>query len=221
MRSYLSIQKIKIKEGGSFYFKLSLNKPSEILNFVVYKTNNNFERASLDLVRCSLSGLHVSEAVASVGLSPTELDTQEGAYGFDFGQGKNGYVAEIDAATGDEYVIVTNVFKPQLILTTTYCGTATFINDDSICDDIFVTTNEASTNAISIYPNPTSELIYLDVSGDVIGTYQLYNSLGQTAMMGNLNSVTIDLKRLESGMYLLKVLDESSKTIFIEKILKQ
>jgi hypothetical protein len=218
MRAYLTIQKIKIKEAGSFYFRLALSDPYKVLNFAVYKASNNFERSSLELIRCSLSGLHVSEAAASVGLSPFETDTQEGAYGFDFENGKNGYVTAIDAAAGDEYVIIVNVFQPQLWLTTTYCGTATFIYDDTVCDDLFVSNENISELPIHCYPSPTYDFLHVD--GEDIYFFELYDKLGQLITKGKVENNRIELQPFPTGLYFIKLKNQRSEVIHTTKVIK-
>jgi hypothetical protein len=69
---------------------------------------------------------------------------------------------------------------------------------------------------IAVYPNPVSST--LNITGLENSTSQLYNSIGQLVLSSNLS--TIDLNRLDRGLYILIVEDENkNQTNF--KILKK
>lgn len=77
-------------------------------------------------------------------------------------------------------------------------------------------------NPFIVYPNPTSSKIYI-TSKEYIGTYEIYNTLGQKVKEGNLNSVLdqveLDLTTLQNGMYVMYFRNEKlNKSI---KIVKQ
>lgn len=60
-------------------------------------------------------------------------------------------------------------------------------------------------NSISVYPNPTSNIINLDISNAVtVKSVELYNVIGKRVIKTN-NATTLDLTNLESGIYMLKV----------------
>ncbi|MDO6597036.1 T9SS type A sorting domain-containing protein [Oceanihabitans sp. 2_MG-2023] len=60
-------------------------------------------------------------------------------------------------------------------------------------------------NSISIYPNPTSNILNLNVSNAVaIKSIELYNVIGKQVIKTNATT-TLDLTNLESGIYMLKV----------------
>ena len=60
-------------------------------------------------------------------------------------------------------------------------------------------------NSISVYPNPTNNIINLDVSNAVtVKSIELYNVIGKQVIKAN-NTSTLDLSNLESGVYMLKV----------------
>ncbi len=77
-------------------------------------------------------------------------------------------------------------------------------------------------NPFIVYPNPTSSKIFI-TSKEYIGTYEIYNTLGQKVKEGNLNSVLdqveLDLSTLQNGMYVMCFKSEKlNKSI---KIVKQ
>jgi hypothetical protein len=74
-------------------------------------------------------------------------------------------------------------------------------------------------NAISLFPNPTSNLINLKVDYRLIGTaYTLIDNLGKVVLHGKITSenTIIELNNLERGIYLLNL---ETKQVF--KVIKQ
>lgn len=79
-------------------------------------------------------------------------------------------------------------------------------------------------NSISVYPNPTTNLVYIKSNvAETIKSIELYNALGQLIyLLGgeNKSDLKIDLSSFEKGIYFLKVSFESSKQITSKLILK-
>jgi len=73
----------------------------------------------------------------------------------------------------------------------------------TVCTDI----NEASKDAVSIYPNPSNGVFNLNFSAPVKGIVEVYNVIGEvvyTAQVMGTNT-TIDLSALNAGVYSVKV----------------
>lgn len=78
-------------------------------------------------------------------------------------------------------------------------------------------TNETGLKEINIYPNPTSDYIY--ISGNKkINTLELYNVNGQKVLQSKGN--TIDISSLTKGVYILKTFTENNE-VFTNKIIKK
>lgn len=211
MQSYVSVQKIKIVKGGSFYFTIKGSIPGQVISFGVYKTVNNFDKSTLNMVRCCLTGLHSGQVPLSFGLSPFENDEQEGAYDMNAAIGKNGFVKAIEAKDGDEYTIYTNSFNPNLDLTTTYCGTATFVNDDTPC---FPVSSTEQTGAIGINLVNTIVTQYLPYTTD-----QKVDNVMVFDLSGNFFSVeyqdsAVDVSSLPAGMYFCRFKTGDTYTVY-------
>ena len=88
---------------------------------------------------------------------------------------------------------------------------------DLDCDDTAI--------RISVYPNPTINDLYVNVDGDlaVASSIVILNSLNQviaTLPVDQTDSRTkIDMTKYVSGMYFIKVLDNTSEILFTKKIL--
>lgn len=210
-QTYVTIQKIKIKKGGSFYFTLRNNGLDETTSFAVYKTKNNFDKSTLEMVRCCLTSLHSGVAPISYGLSPFETDEYEGAYDIDLSKGKNGFVKSIDAQDGDEYVIYMNSFKPLLKTTTTYCGTATFVNDDTQCDIVSTENISNEDMHIQLLNNITDYFITYK-SNVAIDKISIVNQLGQS-FSAAIAEESINVANLNAGYYFIVFEGEFGKVV--------
>lgn len=73
-------------------------------------------------------------------------------------------------------------------------------------------------SSINIYPNPTSEYVYVEASLP-INKIEIYNSLGQLIIQTNNVKEKINLSMLNGGVYFVKVFFE--KTTRISKFVKQ
>lgn len=104
----------------------------------------------------------------------------------------------------------------QLIATTlvpafipTYNGSYYLVIDDGIClnqseciDFTLVSTNDALTSNIKIYPNPVSEVLTINSPIEVLNVV-MKNSLGQT--LANTSEIEINVSLFCSGIYLLEI----------------
>lgn len=75
--------------------------------------------------------------------------------------------------------------------------------------------DQIKSTEISIFPNPTSGMINIEIKNSQLENYELCNLLGLEIMSGKINSEksSIDLSRLPAGVYLLRVDNKSYKII--------
>ena len=88
-------------------------------------------------------------------------------------------------------------------------------------DQQFLSNNEFTNTTISVYPNPTEDLLHVD-SIDSILKYQLFDVQGRlmkSEKFNNQNNIDIDTNSLAQGVYVLNLTTE--KGILIEKIVKK
>ena len=87
--------------------------------------------------------------------------------------------------------------------------------------DFFLDVQEPTTNFIvSLYPNPTSEIITVETDAKSIGSsYIIYDNMGKTVLSGIINEATtsIVVSNLSGGIYLFKVGGNSIKTFEVIK----
>ncbi len=94
----------------------------------------------------------------------------------------------------------------------------------TLCEEGLVSIDEQPENKnISIYPNPTNSTITINIEANVsVNGYkvEINNLLGQTVHTSTMNVTkkTIDLSTLENGVYFVKILDENSHVIDIQKV---
>ena len=75
-----------------------------------------------------------------------------------------------------------------------------------------------SSKGITVYPNPTKDVVYIEADNNSITEVAIYSSLG--AMLGQYpTSESISLSGLSPGVYFLKVSTE--KGIYIKRVLKE
>ncbi|AZQ61184.1 T9SS type A sorting domain-containing protein [Flammeovirga pectinis] len=91
-----------------------------------------------------------------------------------------------------------------------------FENDSDTCSGTSNARNidEEVVNQISVYPNPSNGMVYIKNLGDnTLNTIVIRNSNGQIIEQGvNLNS-TIDLSKYNSGIYFIRINNETHKVI--------
>jgi len=79
--------------------------------------------------------------------------------------------------------------------------------------------NEFSISTINIYPNPTIDVINIDVLGNLKYDATLYDLNGRL-IISSTNKSVIDIQTLAEGIYLLEIKDKDSSQKVIEKIVK-
>lgn len=88
------------------------------------------------------------------------------------------------------------------------CGYARFLVDGIGFDEALLSTLDRSFNAISLYPNPTKDVLFLEDKNGMYKTWTIYSMLGKKVNEGLFSSTdsnTIDIKDLAKGMYLIKL----------------
>jgi len=91
---------------------------------------------------------------------------------------------------------------------------------DEDCDGVDFTSSiyEISNAIINIYPNPTIELIKIDVSGQLEYQVILQDVTGRVLFQDR-NASMINMDDLESGTYILRLEDQSSPASLTERII--
>lgn len=100
-----------------------------------------------------------------------------------------------------------------------YAVTVTDANDCQLIDSVFVETEvgltEENSMVISIYPNPTTEMLYFNLTADKIQILDLNGRIVKS--IGSSNKV--DVRNLAVGNYMLKI--KSKETTFIHRFIKE
>lgn len=88
---------------------------------------------------------------------------------------------------------------------------------DGECQSFLGTSDVKTKNAISIYPNPATDFIYVENSGGAY--FMIIDMSGRIIEKGTISAGKINIQRLESGNYILKLLvkDESKNFKFIKQ----
>ena len=114
------------------------------------------------------------------------------------------------------------VGKSNLKLEFKYVGTdgATLNLDDvSVIETaVLAVDDEISKEAISFYPNPVKNILSYQ-SNEIIDEITFYNAIGQQVYQSKNTNSQVDISKLNSGIYLLKV--KSAEKIKTYKIVKE
>jgi len=86
----------------------------------------------------------------------------------------------------------------------------TFCSDTSQCLDVTITgLNESILeNSISIFPNPTNNILTIEFNAAVnetINSLTIYNMLGQVELIESNGKVEVDVSTLQAGVYFIKI----------------
>ncbi len=82
---------------------------------------------------------------------------------------------------------------------------------DENCDgvDLITSVHELALNSVNIYPNPVTDLINIDIDGQINFKANLYNSEGKLVLTAT-NKKQLKLIGIAQGLYLLEILDIKS-----------
>lgn len=93
-------------------------------------------------------------------------------------------------------------------------------NDATLCTlPLDLGSNEATTSAIQIYPNPTQNELFIN-NAPVNSYIQIYNLQGQLVLKKALQKPSINLSELQNGLYLYHLYDNNNETLLNGKIIK-
>lgn len=71
-----------------------------------------------------------------------------------------------------------------------------------------------------IYPNPTFDILNIELENSTNLKIEIYDLLGKKAV-SFLNQKTMDISNLQNGIYLMKILDQDNNKFFTKRIIKK
>jgi len=87
-------------------------------------------------------------------------------------------------------------------------------------EDKVLATSENNKLKVGVYPNPTTDILYIQNNKNEIQKIELYDVAGKLVYIDKSGKQSIDLKNLTSGNYILKIYDEQNKST-THKIIKK
>lgn len=200
-----------VLQGGWMTFTLFPDSSYQNLDFILFKTDSPADCADKEKIRCMASGENVGADPATwiacsgqTGLSAGQSDTNESA---GCSPGDNNLLAAHFAETGDHYLMMINNSNfsnggPAAGFTLQFGGS---VNLD--CADVISSNNELTdkTQSISLYPNPSSGILFFDIDEELLGSdLVVYNLLNQVVFTKkNLvqQKQAMDFQHLPNGNY--------------------
>jgi hypothetical protein len=88
-----------------------------------------------------------------------------------------------------------------------------------ICDNITSGINYENSEAMSLYPNPANEKLYLKNSNYNNATILIFDLQGKKVLDRKVDSESIDISNLNKGIYVIKLV--WSENIIITKLIKE
>lgn len=211
--------KVKVKVGGSLYFRITPEPGTKDVSFVVFQMTDNFDLSTREQLRCIYGGALPGQPLCftSTGLRPGDTDVFE-PYGCRE-DGVDSYGAPLETEDGDEYLVVIRSSEQRgSAMDIEWCGTALFMGEEAgdECMDLFVGSNEveAKSSTVRVYPNPANHIVTVSSSQiDLKGlSYRLMDLNGQQISHGSSRSKVafeIDLSTTPSGILILELADAS------------
>lgn len=77
----------------------------------------------------------------------------------------------------------------------------------------WVVNTSVKSSSVNVYPNPATDVIHLQTNGLNAGSWKLSNSIGHFLKKGSLSEKEINIKELQSGMYILTIFDGQNVTV--------
>jgi hypothetical protein len=99
---------------------------------------------------------------------------------------------------------------------------ATFLERVNVCENVVVGIKKLTPESISIYPNPATDKITIETSGETQESYlAIVNIEGQQIMTSEITQPknTIDISKLPSGVYFVRLTGD--RTVEVRKFVKQ
>lgn len=133
------------------------------------------------------------------------------------------------AQGGEQYIIIGHFPNPQTLQVeknginvdyTDIFNTYYYIDDVSLRKGNFLSNKIFKVNEIKVYPNPTNNYVIIDgISSEELKTITMFDVNGKK-VSAVLNNNKIDISRLSSGIYMLKI-ETREGTVLNEKIVKK
>jgi len=95
-------------------------------------------------------------------------------------------------------------------------------NDDKIAwyeNYTILSVEENKINSLTVYPNPTKGLIYINPKTKTIVSIGVFDIMGKKVLQLEGNIQRIDISTLQSGMYFLRIVTDAGS--FVQKIIKE
>lgn len=119
-----------------------------------------------------------------------------------------------------------DTIRKNICIYTSHPNLKTDLNvvNDNYCESVligFTGIDEKEVSEFSLYPNPTSGIINLQLPDKNNAAYSIYNMQGSLIMSGDICSNKVDISSLSNGLYFLRILFNGGQTNIARIIIKE
>lgn len=119
-----------------------------------------------------------------------------------------------------------SVIQREICIYTSHPNYKTDLNitNDNYCENVVfghVGIREADMDEFSLYPNPTTGVINLNLPVENHTSFSIFGIQGTRIMSGEINSNKLDISSLANGMYFLQLLSADHQRYITRKIVKE
>jgi hypothetical protein len=210
-----------VMDSGLLTFLIIPDSVDQDIDFIVFKTAGNYDCQDKTAIRCMAAGANIGQpphqwvnctGVTGLVVGETDVEEQGGCPG-----SSNSYLAPIQAAAGDQYIMLINSFAPA------HFGYTLSFTGSAIPGCITSSTYPArdnSTATIDLFPTVSTGLINIKIPPVESTGHRLciYNVAGQVVYINEHVTgpdIQVDLQDLPGGTYIAML--QSTNTIKTQK----
>ena len=97
------------------------------------------------------------------------------------------------------------------------------VENDEVCEVLnlsYVGIDEVRKEELRIYPNPTQDFVFVDLSEEELLSYEIFGVDGTLIRVGSLSQNLIDLSDVTPGLYFVRFINENGTPVYSNTVVK-
>ena len=120
------------------------------------------------------------------------------------------FIGRITAGRFQPFIPFSTAFWVKIDCAGEEFGWCFFWGFEDLVNDL---TEQIENPAIKIYPNPVTDLLYFESQFTNNEQFEIFDLRGRKIKSGKISGNTVNVSRLQNGMYVLKILGENLKQV--------